>query len=126
MRRLERSALAASAEDEKARLRASLADVVAQSEHAVNDAVQSAYATWRVEELEPGSPHKADARKWNASSQTRIEVFNFVRQVSTDSRLANAGAEVAVLRAKWQTERDARVAEQSSHRRAWAEEQRRL
>ena len=30
---------------------------------------------------------------------------------------------VAVLRAKWQMERDARVAEGASHRKAWAEEQ---
>ena len=30
---------------------------------------------------------------------------------------------MAVLRAKWQMERDARVAEGASHRKAWAEEQ---
>mgnify|MGYP006448104901 CR=1 FL=1 len=32
-------------------------------------------------------------------------------------------SKVAVLRAKWQMERDARVAEGASHRKAWAEEQ---
>ena len=37
----------AAAEAETARLRASLADVVAQSGDAVNDAVASAYAAWR-------------------------------------------------------------------------------
>ena len=125
----ERSALAASAEDEKARLRASLADVVAQSEHAVNDAVQSAYATWRVEELEPAvAAHKADARKLErelADAESRCSTLS--DRCSTDSEARERWCiEVAVLRAKWQTERDARVAEQSSHRRAWAEEQRRL
>ena len=37
----------AAAEAETARIRASLADVVAQSEACVNDAVTSAYAAWR-------------------------------------------------------------------------------
>ena len=37
----------AAAEAETTRLRASLADVVAQSEACVNDAVASAYAAWR-------------------------------------------------------------------------------
>ena len=125
----ERSELAASAEDEKARLRASLADVVAQSEHAVNDAVQSAYATWRVEELEPAvAAHKADAQKLErelADAESRCSTLS--DRCSTDSEARERCCiEVAVLRAKWQTERDARVAEQSSHRRAWAEEQRRL
>jgi hypothetical protein len=41
----------AAAEAETARLRASLADVVAQSEACVNDAVASAYAAWRGELL---------------------------------------------------------------------------
>ena len=41
----------AAAEAESARLRASLADVVAQSEAFVNDAVTSAYAAWRGELL---------------------------------------------------------------------------
>ena len=35
-------------------------------------------------------------------------------------------SKVAVLRAKWQMERDARVAEGASHRKAWAEEQVRI
>ena len=39
----------AAAEAESARLRASLADVVAQSEACVNDAVASAYAAWQGE-----------------------------------------------------------------------------
>ena len=39
----------AAAEAETARLRASLADVVAQSEACVNDAVASVYAAWRGE-----------------------------------------------------------------------------
>ena len=41
----------AAAEAETARLRASLADVVSQSEACVNDAVASAYAAWRGELL---------------------------------------------------------------------------
>ena len=125
----ERSELAARAEDEKARLRASLADVVAQSEHAVNDAVQSAYNTWRVEELEPlASANDAEIQKLErelADAESRCSTLS--ERCSNESETRERWCiEVASLRAKWQTERDARVAEQSSHRRAWAEEQRRM
>ena len=125
----ELSELAARAEDEKARLRASLADVVAQSEHAVNDAVQSAYNTWRVEELEPlASANEAEIQKLErelADAESRCSTLS--ERCSNESETRERWCiEVASLRAKWQTERDARVAEQSSHRRAWAEEQRRL
>ena len=61
------------------------------------------------------------------AADAEIEVFDVVRRCSNESESRERWCiEVASLRAKWQTERDARVAEQSSHRRAWAEEQRRL